>query len=428
MSGLDDMKKQFGEKLDKKQAEHEAKVQVDLAALRDSLKGVSLPAAAVAAQAGQAQPASVRPPDRPLVNLTGSKNLQEIDAAFVQTFNLGKYYPRNPLNYLTVLCDSLEEFYKPGLAQMDLSAETRQAALKQMVRQAETQFKEKGEMVLGYCLPGQGAYLNGWVLRQAYQPPELSRKIVSTAIHEKLGHGFLQSYSALGQVNTRMGMDRIEIARRFGMQSADDPLTSLRREQANLLTQTSQYLEEGWATWLETSLGVAVGAQDSHPRYQLQQVAGTIQILIKKITDPEMVQSLSIILEILAFLFGPEVLMLEDLLKAVVALQRIGGALGEVFGQPLRYVLGDLVFVQAEANLGPACVPYAALIAANVTFEPASMGLADLHDRLTRDPRLNPDARMAAISRLRLKQKNSVPVLVQQVRDNLSFSIPAELK
>jgi hypothetical protein len=83
---------------------------------------------------------------------------------------------------------------------------------------------------------------------------------------------------------------------------------------------------------------------------------------------------------------------------------------------------------QAEHNLGPLCVPYAALIAAYVTFDPASMGRIDLEDALNTNERFNPNVRMAALSRLKLNDKNSVSELTSRAASELSFSIPAELR
>ena len=102
--------------------------------------------------------------------------------------------------------------------------------------------------------------------------------------------------------------------------------------------------------------------------------------------------------------------------------------LAEKLGQPLRYILGELLFCQAEENLGPKCVPYAALIAANVTLDPAQMGLSDLSTLLKGDARLNPNARMAAISRLKLQQKDDVRDMAKMVSAQLSFSVPKELQ
>jgi hypothetical protein len=56
------------------------------------------------------------------------------------------------------------------------------------------------------------------------------------------------------------------------------------------------------------------------------------------------------------------------------------------------------------------------------------VSLSDLRDLLSRDARLNPDARMAAISRLRLEHKDDVHGMATRIASQFSFSIPKELQ
>jgi hypothetical protein len=71
---------------------------------------------------------------------------------------------------------------------------------------------EKGG-IYGVNLPGTGCYINGWLFaapygisaRGALEHPELLNKILLTAVHEKLGHGFLDIFSSLGKVGHETG-------------------------------------------------------------------------------------------------------------------------------------------------------------------------------------------------------------------------------
>ena len=83
---------------------------------------------------------------------------------------------------------------------------------------------------------------------------------------------------------------------------------------------------------------------------------------------------------------------------------------------------------QVEANMGSACVPYVALIAANVNFNFEKISLTDLASLLVNDPSLHPDARLAALSRIKLKQKGSISELAQRAQAELSFSVPQAIK
>jgi hypothetical protein len=99
-----------------------------------------------------------------------------------------------------------------------------------------------------------------------------------------------------------------------------------------------------------------------------------------------------------------------------------------VLGQPLIYAVGSLLMSQAEANMGAACVPYAALIAANVKFNFEEISLTDLTTLLLSDPSLYPDVRLAVLSRIKLEQHGSIKELAQRAQAELSFSVPQALK
>jgi hypothetical protein len=94
----------------------------------------------------------------------------------------------------------------------------------------------------------------------------------------------------------------------------------------------------------------------------------------------------------------------------------------------LIYAVGSLLMSQAEANMGAACVPYAALIAANVKFNFEEISLTDLTTLLLSDPSLYPDVRLAVLSRIKLEQHGSIKELAQRAQAELSFSVPQALK
>jgi hypothetical protein len=123
---------------------------------------------------------------------------------------------------------------------------------------------------------------------------------------------------------------------------------------------------------------------------------------------------------------------LTDLHKAVLAIDVLGNDLEEHFqstlGQPLEYAVGELILMQSENNLGARCVPFAVLVAANLTFDLSEISLVDLSALMQNDLRLNPDARLAVLSRLRLGEKNSVSELAESAAAKFSFSVPPELK
>jgi len=325
---------------------------------------------------------------------------------------------------------------------MNLSPDARKKQLEKKIAMAAlTADMTGGGGEYGYNLLGQGCYINGWLLvyRHELPPqmglvPDLIPEVWGTAIHEKLGHGFLSAYSALGKVKSELGLTLIEIADRFEIRQADDPLDSLRYSQAMLLKRASQLVEEGWATWIQTFLGAHVLKTCEHPRHSLQAILQAIDELPdKKDLEKEKIQSM--LLSSLETLFNQEegsMYSLARVHKAVLIIELWGSKLGDFFamriGQSLCYAVGELLMVQAGMNLGPICVPYAALIAANVGFNPEVISLSDLREMFDTNPSLNPDTRLAVLSSLKLENPNDVAELARRAETELSFSVPKELK
>ena len=452
MTNLDEIKSSFERKLDERAQQSKTRQDADLQALRAQLLRRVKPAlpADVArrlegvderlkAVSDQPSAASRRLPLQPLLDLSGSTPLRDLDAAFAEIFNLKAYYPTKALEYPTVYCESLEEFFTPIAEHLNLSSEARQAELGRMIAEARHTAQEtKGGGILGYNLSGLGCYLNGWLfvyghdlpLRGAFEKPELLLRVLSTAAHEKLGHGFLSAYSALGKVKAELGITLHETARRFGVRPSDDPVDSLRMSQAELLTMASQLLEEGWATWVETFLASNLMQVGGHPRHSLEAIFQAIGNLPTEFHERENIQAA--LLGSLEALFSQVDVPLPLLHQAVMVIEMLGseldGYFGPALGQPLRYAVGELIMAQAGVNLGPVCVPYAALIAANISFDPQGISLTDLREMFANKPNLNPDARLAALSRLQLAQVNDIAELARRTEADLSFSVPGEIK
>lgn len=450
MTHLDDLKSSFEGKLDQRAMQYKTRLEADLQALREPYRRQIQPALpedvarrlAGSDQRLRAQQSAARQSlgiAQPLLNLQGNDTLAALDRAFVSAFDLGRYYPLHKLEYPIVYCESLEEFFTPVVAHLNLSPQARQTALQAMAAEAQAQAKKyQGGGTFGYNLSGLGCYLNGWLFAyntqlspgQVFESAERLPRILGTAIHEKLGHGFLDVYSALGEVKSQLGVTLAETARRFGYQAADNPLDSLRSDQAVLLNTASLLVEEGWATWIESFLPSQIFSEAEARHYLIENVIQAIQALPEEIPNRSDLQGY--LLGALALLFSDEDIPAQLLLEAALVIHFEGGKydpyFGDALGQPLRYVIGDLLMVQAEGNLGPLCLPYAALIAANINFDPQGISLSDLREMLFTKPQLNPDARLAALSRLRLQQPNSVAELLQRAEAELSFIAPQELK
>ncbi len=308
-----------------------------------------------------------------------------------------------------------------------------------MISEAETIARQtQGGGIFGYNLSGKGCYLNGWLFvydhqiapRQAFNDQQLLMSILGTAAHEKLGHRFLDLYTAMGDVKSRLGLGMVEIASRFGLRPADDPTSTLRRAQYNLLFTASQLLEEGWATWLQNYLAESWLGGSDHPRHTLQSIWKATLDLPEDMPDRQ--QIVEALQTSLAVLFDSKEQPDTTVHTAVRLLENLGAQLDDHFfhalHQPLRYAVGELLFMQAETNLGALCTPYVAIISANLTFDPAQISLNDLASLFAEDPRLNPDTRLACLSRLHITEAGSLRELVGQAQAELSYSVPPEIK
>jgi len=460
MSKFEDIKSSFESKLDATRQQHAARLEADLQELRARLLREfkpSIPPDLIRSLADfntplqnrltMSQPLKGGTRLQALMDIKGSPQLRQLDQAFAQHFNLARYYPAEKLNYKTILCDTLEQFYQPILDQYDMSPQARQVELHRKVAEDETfAMKTNGGGTLGVYLPGKGCYINGWLHvfgmdnitpKQAFDNnPVLASRILETAIHEKLGHGFLGEYSALGVVMTQNGLDLVEISAKFGIRLADDPSLGLKEAQAHLLFDTSQLLEEGWATWVATYLAKGYSNNGVYLRDNL----GLIMQAIDKLPyDDKLSYDLhdreslrDRFKDSLAILFVKQEYDPAELQWAVTFIEDWGLKLDDYFShailQPLRYAVGELLFVQASENLGPLCMPYAALIAANVDIDLSKISLSDLGVMMLTKISYNPDARLAAVSRLRLNEQNSISEMVSRIEAQYSFIAPRKLK
>jgi hypothetical protein len=442
----------FRKKLDELQKKHESQLQSDLVGIKGQFSHEVKPALpediahrlaefdARLASSRQSQPPWVAPRQpQSLIDMTGSPFLKELDQAFADMFRLDQFFPLNKLDYPTVYCETLEQFFEPFLVDLNYSAQVRQSVLDNYLKEA-VEDAEKGGGTWGVDISGRGCYLNGWLFaygtnltpRQALQDQAIFAHIKQTAVHEKLGHGFLGLYSAMGAVKNQLGLATIELASRFGLHPVDDPTWSLRQGQYNLLSQKSQLLEEGFASWVASFMAQNLWNGKSLRGHNINTVVESIQKIPDTFKDAAEIQK--ILLKVLVVLFSEERFALDVLQQAIGVVESISPDLDDYFfhhsplGQPLRYAVGDLLFQRAEAIHGPLCIPYLALIAANLAFDPAQISLADLRELMSRDPRLNPDARLAALSQMPSSRPNDVHALAEAAEKELSFSVPKELK
>lgn len=370
------------------------------------------------------------------VNLSSDNRLYELDEAFIRIFNLNEFFPRDSLLYRTIYCETLDEFFTPFVDVLNLSRGTKQQILKDLCTDAENMSQAGG--TYGVNLPGIGCYLNGWLFAkragitpsQALQNPEILTSIMKTAVHEKLGHGFLDLYSELGKVEASLGAMNLKIAEQFNIQTAADPINKIRQSQYNILIRNSIFQQEGWATWLESFYDIHVFKRGPHPRHSFKRLIESIKTIpTESAEENSVVESLLASLEIV---LGNGQENPQTILSAINFLHKLDQSFEDYFSshlqQPLRYVLGELLMLKIELNLGARCVPYAALIAGNITLDPEKISLTDMRELFSYDPFLNPDARLVMLSTLKTENKNEVRELSRMAENYWSMQIPNQLK
>lgn len=368
------------------------------------------------------------------VNLAGDQGLAAMDRAFFEAFGLADYFPRRLLAYPTFYTETLAEFFEPLIAYDDLSSGSKRAWLDKMIAHARQQAESSqgAAGIFGVNLPDQGCYLNGWLFaypsglapRAALAEPDIYRRVLGTAAHEKLGHGFITAFSALGAEKRQLNLWRFDLARRFGLQPADTPSAVLLREKQALVHASSQLTEEGWATWIEHAMVAQLAG--SAPPYSPAD-------LWSALGPPEasLAPELGVLRQAAALVLGDEPVDSGALHAAVLVLQSASPAANDLvarqLGQPLPYVVGFLLLQKAGEQLGALCLPYLVLIAANLTYNLDQLSVPELAHILGSEFRMNVDSRLAHLARLRLAQPGDIAGLAQAAREALNLTAPAPL-
>lgn len=451
MSNIEDKRNEFSRKLDAKIEEHRQRIKQDLSQIRQSDKQPNEPVKPGPGtenyrlgEKSKDNPPPIPPPlpsnYREQVNITESDDLKRLDQAFFNKFNLSRYYQVEKLSYETILCEHLDEFYKPYFMDQDISDTERQKKLEDQVKKADHLYKTEGKGALGFNIPAMGCYLNGWIIAQKYniQPGEVKNhqkameEVTGIAAHEKLGHGFINMYSTLGQLNTKLGFTKLRIAKDFGIAPSQDAVSLLRFQQSELLFTHSVFLEEGWAKWIEHYMKGYL-QQPVGEKYSIDSLQSKFFKLPSEIKKC-LRENLEIVLSENTDNKDPdqELLREQELLRAILALADLDlkyyYKLYSALGLPLRYILGEMICDKCVDNIGEMCMPLAVMVAANVSFDPAQIGVIDLKNLLETKPRLNPNVRLVLISKLKLKKRNDIDEFIERVSSDLSLIISPELK
>lgn len=355
----------------------------------------------------------------------------------------------------TVYCETLEDFYGSFFAYRNLSPQEQARGVREESERARGALAEGGGAVLGVNWPGRGCFLNGEAFArmhhkrdaaEALRCPRTFPHILSTAVHEKLGHGWLTESTARGREIRSVHLEQHEVARHFLRRTSDDPREALLQDKWNLLLGTSKYAEEGYATWMESKVltlaaaRVAGGAAIDERGVSLADAASvypaaTVAAQLRE-TEDEACTHLADAVDYLTAAGPAERRDLAALMAGAFPHTDLGtGSVerdehldticSEVFGQPLHYVVGYVLVEKLERRFGARSVPFALALAGNVSYGLDSISNADLRVALESNPQLRMDVRLAMLGTLDGVPSDDPDALYEAARRELSLTPPS---
>ena len=363
----------------------------------------------------------------------------------------------------STFCETPQEWTEKMLGGTELS---------QSMRAQIIQNARDDPHVRGVFLPSQGLFVNG----AAFRDPMGADKpqVISTAVHEKIGHGFCNTYTLKGEEETRAGSALFRLASTFGLKQIDEPLYPLWVQKKNISLRSSFFLEEGFASWVQFHIvRLMIGRHPGQGYENVPTHATSLDTLVSDLKTAE--QSLAgapiayrALDEYLARWLNNEAERMREerqleyqgtrletadqvarLARACLVRLLSDGELGSVRAQnmmmaleaadrllsdahrsglQLRYEGGFLLMERLKELFGERCVPAAVRIAGNVRYNLAAVSVDDLTKAIS-DPNYNTDCRLAAMLRLPAGAvpKNDVGQFAKLVNDRLGYSIPEGL-
>ena len=355
----------------------------------------------------------------------------------------------------TVFCETLEEFYGSFFAYRTLSPEEQARGVREEADRARKALAAGGGAVLGVNWPGRGCFLNGEAFarmhgkrdaQQALRDADSFPHILSTAVHEKLGHGLLTEFTTRGKEIRSVHLEQHEVARHFLRRKSDDPREALLQDKWNILLTSSKYAEEGFATWMEAEvlsyavLKVQGGVRVDEATEGLAETANIYPVdwVVEKLREQEH-EALEELAEAVAFLAAAGPAQRREVSQYLAgafphtdltatnwerdeALDQLSQS---IFGQPLHYVVGYTMIEKLEHKFGASCVPFALALAGNVSYGLEGLSNSDLRMALEQNPQLRMDVRLALLGTLDGVPKNDPDALYEVARRELSLTPPA---
>lgn len=334
----------------------------------------------------------------------------------------------------TVFCETGEEFYGALFLDEPIPPAVLQELMAAQLLEAEAH-ADAGGGIFGVFLGAHGCYVNGWLYQRlhnlehatdALRQPAILPAVIGTAAHEKWGHGFVATCTALGKESTELQLDRCRYARAFPRLTVTTPEGRLMQEKWSLVFMASRFLEEGWASWVDQYVS----------QHLTELLPGIKSDARPQLPGPDELIAAS------SGWFGPAWhdavrLLLEPQnapAQAVAAMAwleaheaEIEASMGVMFQRPPRYVIGHALCVRLTEIWGAELLPSIIVLAANVRYDLSKNSVSDLQRIVLEDPALNVNRRLAALGQLTPPagaNGRTAAGLAQTAREQLGFGIP----
>ena len=364
------------------------------------------------------------------VDISSEQSLAALDDIMEADFELQRYLGASMAEYPTVYCETPREYVEPIIADIPMPDTQREELLHEIEQAAETGRMPSILQSLGVHIPGVGCFINGWYMAreagvsptQLLESPDGYAQVVTTASHEKWGHGFISELTALGHEKKSVQLGMHHIADRFSVRTVDTPDHARLSEQWEILFYASNFVEEGFATWIEHYLGRRIASQPlAAPTFTVETITAALQ------NSPGCAPWI----EALTGLFNPPEVSMEAIHEAMNRIGQLANdqETGELFtravGLPAPYAVGCAIVDQIARRQGPKCAPYAIATAANLQYGLANISNHDLRNYVDTHPNLNVDTRLALMMFMSEGAQGDVSNFLSRVRDELGLTPPS---
>lgn len=368
------------------------------------------------------------------IDMTRERSLAGLDQLMEDDFGLMRFFDKSMTAYPATYCETVREYLEPILADIPMPEERRAQVFEELTAAAEAGGNVPILRSLGVHIPGAGCFINGWLIakdlkmppREAFESAAGFAEIVTTASHEKWGHGFITEMTALGREKSAVQLGKTRLADQFEIRTVDTPGHARLTEQWRIIFFASNYVEEGYATWVTRYLAERVAALQPDTAERLRHAPGfSAKDVYKRLKSTRKGRAAA---KALAQLFSLDEASLPAIHDAMtnlaVAADNMGEGFARTVGMPAPYAVGFCIVNQVATRHGWKVVPYAVAAACNIEYGLEEVSNQDLQNYVMHHPNLNVNTRLAAMMYVNPGEANDVKGFLERVKNEAGLSSP----